>query len=52
MVHIGLETAIFVNSTTELGLSQMRVKGLEGVCKRSPQLFRKGLVVPKAEELQ
>ena len=45
-------TAIFVNSTTELGLSQMRVKGLEGVCKKSHQLFREGPVVPEAEELQ
>ena len=45
-------TAIFVNSTTELGLSQMRVKGLEVVCKRSLQLFREGPVVPEAEELQ
>ena len=45
-------TAIFVNSTTELGLSQMRVKGLDAVCKRSLQLFRGGPVVPEAEELQ
>ena len=42
----------FVNSTTELGLSQMRVKGLEAVCRRSLQLFREGPVVPEAEELQ
>ena len=35
-------TAIFVNSTTELGLSQMRVKGLEAICKRCLQLFREG----------
>ena len=45
-------TSVFVNSTTELGLSQMRVKGLEAVCKRSVQLFREGPVVPEAEELQ
>ena len=45
-------TAIFVNSTTELGLSQMRVKGLEAVCRRSLQLFRGGPVVREAEELQ
>ena len=45
-------TAIFVNSTTELGLSQMRVKGLEAVCKRSLQLVREGPVVPEAEDLQ
>ena len=42
----------FVNSTTELGLSQRKVKGLEVVCKRSLQLFREGPVVPEAEELQ
>ena len=45
-------TAIFVNSTTEMGLTQMRVKGLEAVCKRSLQLFREGPVVPEAEELK
>ena len=45
-------TAIFGNSTTELGLSQMRVKGLEAVCRRSLHLFREGPVVPEAEELQ
>ena len=45
-------TCIPVNSTTKLGLSQMREKGLEAVCKRSLQLFREGLVVPEAEELQ
>ena len=45
-------TAIFVNSTTEMGLSQMRVKGLEAICKRSLQLFREGPVVPEAEELK
>ena len=35
-------TAVFVNSTTELGLSQMRVKGLEAVCMQvvSPALQR------------
>ena len=45
-------TCISMNSTTELGLSQMREKGLEAVCKRSLQLFREGPVVPEAEELQ
>ena len=47
-------TCIPVNSTTDLefGLSQMREKGLEAVCKRSLQLFREGPVVPEAEELQ
>ena len=45
-------TCIPVNSTTELGLSQMREKGLEAVCKRSLQIFREGPVVPEAEELQ
>ena len=40
------------HSSTELGLSQMREKGLEAVCKRSLQLFREGPVVPEAEELQ
>ena len=43
-------TAIFVNSTTELGLSQMRVKGLEAVCERSLQLFREGPVVPASSQ--
>ena len=43
-------TCIPVNSTAELGLSQMREKGLEAVCKRSLQLFREGPVVPEAEE--
>ena len=45
-------TCIPMNSTTELGLSQMREKGLEAVCKKSLQLFREGPVVPEAEELQ
>ena len=45
-------TCIPINSTTELGLSQMREKGLEAVCKRSLQLFREGPVVPEAEDLQ
>ena len=45
-------TCIPVNSTTEVGLSQMREKGLEAVCKKSLQLFREGPVVPEAEELQ
>ena len=51
MVHIGMAYCYFkfVNSTTDLGLSQMKVKGLEAVCKRSLQLFREG---PEAEELQ
>ena len=49
---LACRTAIFVNSITELGLSQMRVKGLEAICKRSLQLFREGPVVPEAEELQ
>ena len=49
---LACRTAIFVNSTTEMGLSQMRVKGLEAICKRSLQLFREGPVVPEAEELQ
>ncbi len=52
MVHIGMVYCYFVNFTTELDLSQMRVKGLEAVCKRSLQLFREGPVVPEAEELQ
>ena len=45
-------TCIPVNSTTEVGHSQMREKGLEAVCKKSLQLFREGPVVPEAEELQ
>ena len=45
-------TCIPVNFTTEVGLSQMREKGLEAVCKKSLQLFREGPVVPEAEELQ
>ena len=45
-------TCIPVNSTTEVGLSQMREKGWEAVCKRFLQLFREGSVVPEAEELQ
>ena len=35
-----------------MSLTQMRVKGLEAICKRSLQLFREGPVVPEAEELQ
>ena len=45
-------TCIPVNSTTGLGLSQMREKGLEAVCIKSLQFFREGPVVPEAEELQ
>ena len=45
-------TCIPVNSTTELGLSQMREKELKAARKRSLQHFKEGPVVPEAEELQ
>ena len=51
MVHIGM-VYCYLLEFIELALSQMRVKGLEAICKRSLQLFREWTVVPEAEELQ